>query len=55
MMVSEVLSTYTYKIGITKTQYSYSSAINLFNTVVNLTLLITVNFFSKRFSENSLW
>lgn len=53
--VSEVLSTYTYKIGITKTQYSYSSAINLFNTMVNLALLITVNFFSKRFSQNSLW
>lgn len=53
--VSEVLSTYTYKIGITKTQYSYSSAINLFNTMVNLVLLITVNFFSKRFSQNSLW
>ncbi len=55
MQVSEVLSTYTYKIGLTQAQYSYSAAINLFNTVVNLTLLITVNWFSKRFSENSLW
>lgn len=53
--VSEVLSTYTYKIGIQHQQYSYSAAINLFNTVVNLALLITVNQFSKRFSENSLW
>ncbi|HML46020.1 MAG TPA: ABC transporter permease subunit [Clostridia bacterium] len=53
--VSEVLSTYTYKIGIQHQQYSYSSAINLFNTLVNLALLITVNQFSKRFSENSLW
>ena len=55
MSVSEVISTYVYKIGITHTQYSYSTAINLFNTVVNVTLLVAVNQVSKRLSENSLW
>lgn len=52
---SEVISTYVYKIGILSNQYSYSAAINLFNTVVNLLLLIVVNQVSKRLTENSLW
>lgn len=55
MAASEVISTYTYKIGIINTQYSYSTAINLFNTVVNVILLVTVNQISKRLSETSLW
>ncbi len=55
MEASEVISTYTYKIGIISSQYSYSAAINLFNTLVNLTLLIVVNQVSKRLSSNSLW
>lgn len=54
---SEVISTYVYKIGLTGTvpQFSYSTAINLFNTVINLILLITVNAWSRRLSKNSLW
>lgn len=52
---SEVISTYVYKIGVINTQYSYSAAINLFSTIVNFVLLITVNQISKRLSENSLW
>lgn len=55
LAVSEVISTYVYKIGITHSQYSYSTAINLFNTVVNVTLLVVVNQVAKRISENSLW
>jgi putative aldouronate transport system permease protein len=52
---SEVISTYVYKVGIISAQYSYSSAINLFNTMINLILLVSVNFFSRKFSETSLW
>lgn len=52
---SEIISTYVYKIGIISAQYSYSAAINLFNTVVNLILLISVNQVSKRLSNSSLW
>lgn len=52
---SEVISTYVYKIGVINTQYSYSAAINLFSTIVNFILLISVNKISKRISENSLW
>ncbi|NUU61332.1 ABC transporter permease [Paenibacillus agri] len=52
---SEILSTYVYKIGLLSSQYSFSSAINLFNTIINFILLIIVNQISKKVSENSLW
>jgi len=52
---SEILSTYVYKLGIENSQYSYSAAVDLFNTVVNFTLLIIVNFVSKKVGETSLW
>jgi len=55
LRASEVIATYVYKIGIISTQYSYSAAINMFNTIINFILLITVNQVSKRVSENSLW
>lgn len=52
---SEVISTYVYKIGILNAQYSYSTAINLFNTTINFILLLTINRISKRVNEVSLW
>ena len=55
LSASEVISTYVYRVGIISTQYSYSAAINMFNTIINFILLITVNQISKRVSENSLW
>lgn len=53
--VSEVISTYTYKIGILSSQFSYSTAIGLFNTLINFFFLITANFLSKKFTKTSLW
>lgn len=53
--VSEVISTYTYKIGIKNNQISYSSAIGLFNTLINFVFLITVNKISKKTSQTSIW
>lgn len=55
LAASEVISTYVYKIGIISSQYSYSSAINLFNTMVNLVLLVVVNQVTKRLNQSSLW
>ena len=55
MSNSEVISTYVYKIGLLSAQYSYSAAINLFSTIINFILLITVNQISKKVSDNSLW
>ena len=52
---SEIISTYTYKIGIISAQYSYSTAINLFNTLINLTLLMVVNFTTKRLNGSGLF
>ena len=52
---SEVINTYVYKIGIREGQYSLSSAIGLFNSVVNFIMLITVNQISKRIGQESLW
>lgn len=53
--VSEVISTYVYKIGLISAQYSYSSAIGLFNSVVSLAVLMVVNSIARRLSETSLW
>ena len=53
---SEVISTYVYKTGLTgKPRYSFSAMVGLFNSVVNLILLSTVNFIAGKFSETSLW
>lgn len=55
--VSEVISTYVYKQSFQNTfpQYSYSAAIGLFTSLVNMALLVTVNRASKRLSGSSLW
>ena len=53
--VAEVLSTYTYKQGITSFRYSYSTAIGLFNNVINFVLLTIVNKLSGWLSGSSLW
>ena len=53
--VSEVISTYTYKIGLIQSEYSYSTAIGLFNNVINFFMVVTVNQIARTFSETSLW
>lgn len=53
--VSEVISTYIYKKGILDTDYSFSSAVGLFNNVINFTLLIMVNKISRKLTGSSLW
>ena len=53
--VSEVISTYVYKQGIIEQRYDYSTAVNVFNSVINLLMLITVNLLSKKLTETSLW
>lgn len=55
MSVSDVIATYVYRIGLQNAQYSFSSAVGLFDSVVNAILLIIVNTISRRFSETSLW
>jgi putative aldouronate transport system permease protein len=52
---SEVIETYVYKTGILNAQYSYSAAIGLFNAMINVILLLSVNRIAKSLSETSLW
>ena len=54
--VSELIATYVYKKGLTGVpDQAYATAIGLFNSVINVGLLIIANTTSKKFSENSLW
>lgn len=48
---SEILPTYVYKVGLQAGDYAYSTAIGLFNSVINLILLVFVNFVVKRLNE----
>ncbi|MGG1515383.1 ABC transporter permease subunit [Paenibacillus oryzisoli] len=52
---SDVISTYVYRTGILQGNYSLSTAVGLFNTLINVTLLVTANTVIKRFTKNSLW
>ncbi|AEE97005.1 ABC transporter permease [Mahella australiensis] len=54
---SEIISTYVYKMGLASSagDFSYSTAIGLFNSVVNFVLIVTVNQIAKRVGEVSLW
>ncbi len=56
LTVSELIATYVYKKGLTGVpDQAYATAIGLFNSVINVVLLIIANTTSKKFSENSLW
>ena len=53
--VSEVISTYVYKMGLNKGKYSLSTAVGLFNNVINFTLVILVNKIANKVSGSGLW
>lgn len=52
---ADVISSYVYRMGLANARYSFSTAVGLFQSVINLILLIAANAFSKRFSETSLF
>ena len=52
---SEIISTYVYKIGLENSDFSFSTATNLLNSLVNCVILISVNFLASRLTETSLW
>lgn len=52
---ADVISTYVYRKGLESYEWSYSAAVGLFNTVINLILIIMFNKISKKVSEVSLW
>ncbi|NLB38680.1 MAG: sugar ABC transporter permease [Clostridiales bacterium] len=55
LSVSDVISTYSYRIGIESAQYEMATAIGLFNSVINMALLVMVNAASRRLGDTSLW
>ncbi|WP_082927758.1 ABC transporter permease [Paenibacillus oryzisoli] len=57
MSSSEVIDTFVYKVGLASTaiNYSYSSAIGLFKSVINLILLVLVNRIARQLGQTSLW
>ena len=55
LSVSEVISTYVYKIGLVQSQFSFSAAVNLFNTLINFLFIILTNTVVKKLSDISLF
>lgn len=55
MSVADVISTYTYRKGLIELDWSYSAAIGIFNSVVNVIFVTATNTISKKLNETSLW
>jgi putative aldouronate transport system permease protein len=53
--VSEIISTYVYKIGIQQAQFSLSTAVGVFNSVINFAILLGVNSIARKMGETSLF
>ena len=52
---SEIISTYVYKVGLVQSDFSFSTAAGLFNTVVNCIILISANQLSKKVAKTGLF
>lgn len=52
---AEIIATYVYKIGLLNANFSFATAVGLFNSFINLILLLLVNTLAKRISSTSLW
>ena len=52
---ASTISTYVYEVGLLKSNYGYSTAINLFNTVINVLLLVSANKISKKMAGESMF
>ncbi len=54
LSTSEIISTYIYKTGIGKGEFSFGSAVDLFNSVINCILLVSVNVITRKISEGEV-
>lgn len=52
---ADVISSYMYRVGIQDSDYSFSTAINLFNSIINFIILFVANTFSRKIGDTSLW
>lgn len=55
MSASDVISTYVYRVGLINSDYGYSTAVGLFNSIINMVLLISVNKITEKMTSISLW
>ena len=55
MDASDVISSYVYRVGLQQIKYDFGTAIGLFNSVINMIMLVIVNEIAKRVNETSLW
>lgn len=53
--VADVISTYVYRMGLIKKDYGFSTAVGLFNSVINFAFVILANAISRKVNETSLW
>lgn len=54
LSVGDVISTYTYTEGIAKMNYSYAAAVGLFKNVIALVIVLSANFFAKRYTDTAI-
>lgn len=52
---ASIISTYVYEVGLINNNYSYSTAINLFNTIINVILIVSANTISRKLADESLF
>ena len=52
---ADVFSTYTYRMGLQSQKYSLSTAVGLFNTMVNIVFLLFTNWLSNKTTESGLF
>jgi putative aldouronate transport system permease protein len=52
MQVSDVISTYTYRMGMVLMQYSYGAAVGLFKNIIAIVLIFLTNYILKKVSDN---
>lgn len=55
MEASDVISSYTYRMGLQNGDYGYATAVGMFNAILNLIILVVANKLSEKFTEQSLW
>ncbi len=53
--VADMISTYVFRMGLENYQYGYATAVDLFNSIINVILVITANKISKKLTDSSMW
>ncbi|MNN86453.1 putative multiple-sugar transport system permease YteP [compost metagenome] len=53
--VADVISTYVYRVGLQNMNYSYTTALGLFQSLISLVLVVSVNRIIRLFGERGLW